>query len=511
VLPVLIALLMLGVAGLYTWGVEFQRIRGSMGDYPVRYAWTWTVALAVGSAVVLVLGLRRTSPEGTPAGRAWPRARLAVALLAFLVVDYITFTNLDMAVKVEMAAVRAEAGSRALALSPPRVPDHDNAALVYQQAFEVLTPREKVPAQLRDLWFPPNREDSTALRLDPKSDELKKFLAAQQRGLTLLRKAAAMPSCWFAHDYHDGFDMLLPELDRMRYGAGLLVLEALVKAHDGNSRAALLDLALVFRMARHLNDPTLITFMVSRAIERDGTRALEEVLARGAIRAEDLAGLLGEPVRHSRRELLRILRMEEAAASSLFAALGEASSTPRWLAEHAGEPTLSNRIGMWVLNSSFYRVFFLSDDLAAYRRAMRRFQEAAAHPYPQALRELDRVEKAFLVHQGGIITRLVMPTVMRCTRLAAMADSYHELRRLALAVTAYRLKTGKFPQRIDQLVPDHLAQVPLDPFDGQPLRLKHDGKDLLMYSIGPDLRDDGGAALDPKSREGDLVFRLRGR
>jgi hypothetical protein len=513
VLPVLTALLLLVVAGIYTYAVDFLRSGGALEDYPVRYAGSWTLALALGSIVVLFRGLRRTPPDGVVAGRAWPRARLAVALVALGVVTYITFTNLDMAVKFEMASVRAEAGSRAVALAPPRVPDRDNAALLYQQAFESITPREKVPASQRERWFGQAWDDST-VSINPKGADLKKFLARQQRGLALLRKAAVMPDCWFGHDYHDGFGLLLPELERMRDGARLLLLNALVEAHDGNSRAALRDISLVFRMARHLNDPTLITFLTARTIERDGTRALEEVLAVTAVRPEELAPLLAEGESHSREELLRTLRMEEAAGAGFFATLTDSADAAQALEQFAGPRTgryVSEGIARWVVRSSFYRVFFLSDDLAAYRRGMRRFQEAVAHPYYQAQRELDRFEREFRAHQGGILTKLLMPAVVKCASAAAMGEAFRELRRLALAVTAYRVKNGKFPDRIDDLAPAHLARVPLDPFDGQPLRLKRDGKDLILYSIGPDLRDDGGAAFDPKLREGDLVFRLRGR
>src|SRR5262249_41856045 len=105
--PVLLALLLLGLAGVYVWGVEFQHERGAISNYPVRYAWSWTIALALGSAVVLARALRRAGPEGAPAGRTWPRARLALALGALLAVDYVTFTNVDLSVKVEMAAVRS--------------------------------------------------------------------------------------------------------------------------------------------------------------------------------------------------------------------------------------------------------------------------------------------------------------------------------------------------------------------------------------------------------------------
>lgn len=508
--PVLVALLLVALGSAYSWGVQVLRERGALTDYPVRYAYSWTVAVALGSLVVLVLALRRAAPEEPPVARDWPRARLAVALGALLVVVYITFTNLDLAVKVEMAAVRAEAGARAQALAPPRVPDRDNAALTYQQAFEALTPRDKIPASQRDRWFLRGWEDSPGPRIDPRSDELRKFLASQRRGLMLLRKAASMPDCRFGHDYQEGFSLLLHEPERMRDGARLLLLGALLQAHAGNALAAFQDVALVFRMAKHLNDPTLITFLGARALERDGTRTLEQVLALVPARGEDLAPLLAEGETHAREGLLRALRMEEAAASGLFASLADSSSGPQGLDAILGPSSADRRFGTWILRSSFYRVFFLSDDLAAYRRAMRRYQEVVARPYFQAQRELDQVEQAFRAHQGGILTRLMMPAIVKCAQMAAMAEAYRELRRLALAVSAYRARTGKFPERPDVLMTDHLARVPVDPFDGQPLRMKRDGKDLVLYSIGPDLRDDGGTPNDPTTREGDLVFRLRG-
>ena len=52
------------------------------------------------------------------------------------------------------------------------------------------------------------------------------------------------------------------------------------------------------------------------------------------------------------------------------------------------------------------------------------------------------------------------------------------------------------------------ARVPIDPFSGQPLRLKLDGKDLVLYSVGPDGTDDGGAPWNEATKHGDLVFRL---
>ena len=59
------------------------------------------------------------------------------------------------------------------------------------------------------------------------------------------------------------------------------------------------------------------------------------------------------------------------------------------------------------------------------------------------------------------------------------------------------------------LVPDFLPRVPLDPFSGRPLRLKRDGAGAVVYSVGRDLKDDGGRPARPGGADGDLVFRLK--
>jgi hypothetical protein len=61
-----------------------------------------------------------------------------------------------------------------------------------------------------------------------------------------------------------------------------------------------------------------------------------------------------------------------------------------------------------------------------------------------------------------------------------------------LAAERYRKERGAWPMNLDALVPEYLPQVPLDPFDGKPLRLRHLSDGIVIYSIGLDLQDDGG-------------------
>jgi len=50
-------------------------------------------------------------------------------------------------------------------------------------------------------------------------------------------------------------------------------------------------------------------------------------------------------------------------------------------------------------------------------------------------------------------------------------------------------RTGKYPARLSD-IPGHWV----DPFDGKPLRVKVKGDSIRVYSVGPNLKDDGGVA-----------------
>jgi hypothetical protein len=53
---------------------------------------------------------------------------------------------------------------------------------------------------------------------------------------------------------------------------------------------------------------------------------------------------------------------------------------------------------------------------------------------------------------------------------------------------------------LNELVPTYLSSLPRDPFDGEPLRFKRRASGYVVYSIGSDLRDDGGDEGEPQKR-----------
>jgi hypothetical protein len=63
-----------------------------------------------------------------------------------------------------------------------------------------------------------------------------------------------------------------------------------------------------------------------------------------------------------------------------------------------------------------------------------------------------------------------------------------------LGIRRYKLRTGKLPIALSELIPAYLATMPHDFMDGKALRyrIRPDGEDFELYSVGEDGKDNGG-------------------
>ncbi len=73
----------------------------------------------------------------------------------------------------------------------------------------------------------------------------------------------------------------------------------------------------------------------------------------------------------------------------------------------------------------------------------------------------------------------------------------------AAAIRLHKLRTGRYPARLEEL---NLGSMAIDPFTGQPFRYKIDPrKGFLLYSVGQDKQDDSGWRMpDHQTTGGDL-------
>jgi hypothetical protein len=91
------------------------------------------------------------------------------------------------------------------------------------------------------------------------------------------------------------------------------------------------------------------------------------------------------------------------------------------------------------------------------------------------------------------LARISDPThSKRCRDTAKIQTEVNEAL-IACALERYRLARNAFPETLDALVPQFLAQVPPDLIGGQPLHYRRaDNGKFLLYSVGWNEKDDGG-------------------
>jgi len=122
---------------------------------------------------------------------------------------------------------------------------------------------------------------------------------------------------------------------------------------------------------------------------------------------------------------------------------------------------------------------------------------------------LDSLRTANRTSSGAEFARTLAKTNMSSPRLAAFrfpvasagTPNFSSLpsrwirreteRQLAIAgigLERYRLRHGKYPEKLEELVPDILGRVPVDFGDGKPLRYKRVGEKYELWSVWENLR-----------------------
>ena len=142
---------------------------------------------------------------------------------------------------------------------------------------------------------------------------------------------------------------------------------------------------------------------------------------------------------------------------------------------------------------------------------------AAGLPWPQRLAATNLSG----LSGDAILASFNRDAVLKGLRREATALARLRAAQVAVAVERFRVTIGRIPAALSELVPQFLASVPVDPFDGNAVRYKLLHKGYAVYSIGEDGRDDHGkerpthwpnGGLAPEYRgTGGLAIPLRGR
>ena len=165
---------------------------------------------------------------------------------------------------------------------------------------------------------------------------------------------------------------------------------------------------------------------------------------------------------------------------------------------------------------SVWPLFSFSQTKALFAQGALKLVKAAPHPYGEAnIAELEsRPGLASMALSGNwtgqILYYMMMPALANSLERKSRNDVQLQATRTILALRAYQLTHGNLPADLSALVPEFLETVPVDDFDGKPLRYSAGKK--IVYSVGKNLKDDGGddrpAPADSSLRHLDLVYKF---
>jgi hypothetical protein len=380
------------------------------------------------------------------------------------------------------------------------VPDTENAALLLTNAFALQRDYSDIRSNL--VWnFNLRWHFKQAPRgRTPSSEEMELlagYLELNAAALAKADEALKLPGCRYPVDCSFGMQTKLPHLTKLKILADVNQYRADVAAAKGDGREFTHAVASILGLGRTLDkEPFLISLMVRRVILRFGVRALERGLNQGVdlTANTNLAGLFEQAAEAN--ALTNALIGERAVAIPYFRVSRQ--DNPRLYAplkEGQAEGALQN--GDW---SMLKLIGYYEMDLGQFLYAMDDIIELAGDEPPQFMRIDMHFAKAFAAakkkrrnfcalifsHYGGV-------GVYEGESVAHLRGAA-----TALAIEQFRSRNGRLPDKLDELTPGFLPEVPEDPYNGKKLCYRRLPKGYVVYSVGRDLTDDGGKELPPE-------------
>jgi hypothetical protein len=440
----------------------------------------------------LLIKRRGRKKEGeVEAWSRWPLGRLWAAFGIVLGLFIAALSAVDSDVRAQIAAVQSKTDALAMTVMPAPVSDSRNAALVYEKAYKALGSYGKLPKWLG--------KDSQKPWFDPKNPEAVELLEKNRKALALAKQGAAMQDYYLPIKFR--FDYPIPMYSNPQNVARLLALDARAKAADGEIDASMENIVAMHRIAEHISrTPNLIAVMVASDMESKATATLENVLAQTASAPLNIASLRVENSGYLRKAFRRSLVGEDV------------SHITNIIEIYSGMGRENSDAGSVWFRGALYRIFFAPYDIDFHTRYWREFGDFASKPFYETRERYKELSEFVEENPGSVYYSLMAAfggiNYSHYGIKFAEAEAGLALSNLALAATAYRAGHGGYPATLDDLAPDYIKEIPTDPFDGKPIKMAVVEGGVVLYSVGKDEKDDGGAELDSAKEKGDITFVL---
>lgn len=425
-----------------------------------------------------------------------PKTTILISLLFLMVCGLWLFHGLaESRLQRRIAAIRAKGEPTCvedLNASRPRVPDSENMTppIIEQagriKAFSVPPEwNEKLPIiGLAD-------DVPTGRRLSREQVEMARlYLAKFPEELAIIHEALKLErGCTKVELSSPLFRMTGWELSEYRVVTKVVALEARVAIEDGDSARAgaiLLDLS---RVSRAMDGETFaVGALLKIAVDAMAWIQIERAVNQCGLDDETLRLLQAEAAspRHL-ADFKRAMLEERVLFIDYQEFLRSSSTLPDELIRDSSGP--NGNPWRWV---PILPAVDECNGLGVYSNIV----EAVGEPDARTLHGVRLAQaNAANLPAYSLLSRMLIPSFARSAELWVRSVGANRAIRAALACERYRLAHGDWPDDLQSLVPEYLEAVPIDPFDGRPLRYQRIPEGIKVWTIGEDLVDNGGDVM----------------
>ena len=326
-----------------------------------------------------------------------------------------------------------------------------------------------------------------------------------------LRAAAKRPYAQFIRNHTNAFLADVPNFIVLRKLSQLFTIHAYAELASDHSGRAFDDIRVVQRLADSLDgQSTLVEAMIRVAILGLTLQPFEQGLSTGAWSDEQLASfqkyfesvdlLTGFDAALRAGERNSVLRLvQDLPREQLMETLGYKDA--KHLKEHAFNLAARWCPRGWYFQNAVNYSRLMQKSFESYDVKGQRFFPAKCD---EAIKFIN--EQMETITPFKYLASVAVPNITKATQVTAHTQTQMLQAALACALERYRRARGEYPETLAALVPQLLAKIPADLLTGEAPRYQRVEKDkFLLYSVGWNLKDDGGVRKKERT-EGDWVW-----
>jgi hypothetical protein len=360
----------------------------------------------------------------------------------------------------------------------PKPPEGKNGAELIPRIKKQMTAewgKELAKEEWReDLEVPLN------IRYDPRViEQVRRELGASAEAVKL---AHTLRECPFGHRSFtlspNVLDTRLQDTQDTRAVVDLLRWDIVLALEDGNTRRAAESLLALLKASRSIGDEPFMVSQLVRMAGRTITVQSTEWLLAQTPDVPDLAALQAALAADAEDPLLLYgLRGDRAMFDRLFENLQSGVCSFDNVAVGRSSRNPWERLGWWHYRAN------LPADRANALEWMSKAVEAARHPIHEqpaliaALPEMPDDDQ----HR---LSRLLIPAVDKVAHTYWRTTALERSAVIGIACERFRQERGRWPAAVNELKPAFLAEIPTDPYNGQPLRYAKSATGVVVFSVG---------------------------